>query len=220
MKTDAMKAGAMKAAVTQVSGPAALLARDDVDTDAIFPARFLRLVQREGMAAHLFADWRDAGRPELGFLSWRPAVRVLVVAHNFGCGSSREQAVWALADQGVQAIVALSFGDIFRNNCVKNNLVAATLAPAAHQALVQSLQAAGPSGAAGAPGATLQLDIASRQLLLPGAGALHFELADGHAEQLMSEEDEIGRTLHHAAALLAHEQRVAAERPWLTAVSV
>ncbi len=107
-------------------------------------------------------------------------------------------------------MLALSFGDIFRNNCVKNDVVAATLAPDDHAALVLALAAA--------PGAELRLDVPSRMVRLADALELPIVLAEGHAEQLLSAEDHIARTLHFADALEAYESRVQAERPWLAAI--
>ena len=184
----------MKAVITQAQGRAAVMQRDDIDTDAIFPGRFLRLVQRTGLGVHLFADWRAEDRPEVAFMAQPTPARVLVALHNFGCGSSREHAVWALADYGVQAVVALSFGDIFRNNCVKNGIVAA------------------------AGDAPLCLQVAASSLQLPDGSALPITLADGHAEQLLSAEDEVDRTLRHEAALRAYEERVQRDQPWLASM--
>jgi 3-isopropylmalate/(R)-2-methylmalate dehydratase small subunit len=198
----------MKKAIHAVAGPTAVLLRDDIDTDALLPAEFLKVTTRTGLGRCLFADWVRAGHPEVAFVAEARPVQVLVAARNFGCGSSREHAVWALADYGVQAIVALSFGDIFRNNCAKNDVVAATMAPAAHSRLLDSLAAAGP-------GAVLSLTLADRTLRLPDGQTLPFELAPGHAEQLTSDEDDIARTLRLDGALRAHEARVARETPWL-----
>jgi 3-isopropylmalate/(R)-2-methylmalate dehydratase small subunit len=115
----------MRAPVDRVNGPPVLLERDDVDTDAIFPARYLKTVERRGLGVHLFADWRDADSA----LHWArpaPSARNLLAGRNFGCGSSREHAAWSLADAGVHAVLALSFGDIFRTDCIRNEIVAAT----------------------------------------------------------------------------------------------
>lgn len=200
----------MKTVITQAQGRAVVMQRDDIDTDAIFPGRFLRLVQRTGLGVHLFADWRAEGRPEVAFMAQPTPARVLVAPHNFGCGSSREHAVWALADYGVQAVVALSFGDIFRNNCVKNGVIAASVAPADYERLVQAL--------AGAGDAPLSLQVAASTLQLPDGSLLPITLADGHAEQLLSAEDEVDRTLRHEAALRAYEERVQRDQPWLASM--
>lgn len=201
----------MKTAITAAAGPTAVLERDDIDTDALFPARFLRAVHRAGMGVHLFADWRAEGRPDVDFMHRTSAPHIIVSACNFGCGSSREHAVWALADYGIQAVIALSFGDIFRNNCVKNGIVAATVSVADHARLLEVLaQVAEP---------TLRLDVASRTLLLPDGSSMSFTLADGHAEQLMSNEDDVDRTLRHEDALHAYEARVQREQPWLASMT-
>ncbi len=201
----------MKAITAEASGRAALLQRDDIDTDAIFPGRFLRLVTREGLGVHLFADWRAEGRSEVAFLQWQPPAQLLVAPNNFGCGSSREHAVWALAGHGLQAIVALSFGDIFRNNCAKNGIVAATVTPADHARLLQAFDAEGS--------APLHIDVAKRCLRLPDGSLLPVTLADGHAEQLLSAEDEVDRTLRHEAALRGYEERVRQQQPWLASIA-
>jgi len=200
----------MKAVIAEVQGRAAVMQRDDIDTDAIFPGRFLRLVQRTGMGAHLFADWLAEGRPEVAFMREASPPRMIVALQNFGCGSSREHAVWALSDYGVKAVVALSFGDIFRNNCVKNGVVAAIVSPADHARLSQVLAAD-----ADAP---LHLRVAERTLQLPDGSVIPVVLADGHAEQLLSAEDEVDRTLRHDAALRAYEARVRRDQSWLASL--
>ncbi len=126
----------MRKPITTVKGPVAVLKRDDIDTDALFPAQFLKKTVREGMGLHLFADWIASGQPEAAFVTAPTQTRILLAGRNFGCGSSREHAVWALADYGIEAIVALSFGDIFRSNCVKNGVVAAVVTPEDHDALM------------------------------------------------------------------------------------
>ncbi|REE88759.1 3-isopropylmalate dehydratase small subunit [Cupriavidus plantarum] len=200
----------MKAVIAEVQGRAAVMQRDDIDTDAIFPGRFLRLVQRTGMGAHLFADWLAEGRPEVAFMADATPPRMVVALQNFGCGSSREHAVWALSDYGVKAVIALSFGDIFRNNCVKNGVVAAIVMPADHARLLQALGEH--------KDASLLLRVAERTLRLPDGATIPITLADGHAEQLLSAEDEVDRTLAHEAALRAYEARVQREQPWLASM--
>jgi 3-isopropylmalate/(R)-2-methylmalate dehydratase small subunit len=200
----------MKAVIAEVQGRAAVMQRDDIDTDAIFPGRFLRLVQRTGMGVHLFADWLAESRSEVAFMAQPSPPSVLVALHNFGCGSSREHAVWALSDYGVKAVVALSFGDIFRNNCVKNGVVAAIVTPADHALVLQAL--------AKTPDAPLHLRVADRSLKLPDGSVIAITLADGHAEQLLSAEDEVDRTLRHDAALRAYEERVQRDQPWLASM--
>ena len=193
--------------VTQVEGPAFAMLQGDIDTDAIYPAQYLKTTERKGLRACLFADWVAAGNPHAALVTSPRATRILVTGQNFGCGSSREHAVWALADFGIQAVLALSFGDIFRNNCVNNGIVAATLAEAEHRALVAAL-------AAQAEPAAL-IDIATQQVRLPGGAVFAMALAPGHAQKLISGEDDITRTLRLGDALTAYEARVAQAQPWL-----
>jgi len=200
----------MKRVVSRVTGRAGVLRRDDIDTDALFPARFLRLTQRSGMGAYLFADWLAERNPEAAFMAEPVVARVLVAPQNFGCGSSREQAVWALADYGVQAVLALSYGDIFRNNCVKNDVVAATMTADDHAALVSHLEAHGPQA--------LDIDVPARTVVAEDGTRWPLQLADGHAERLLSAEDHIARTLRYETAILAHEQTVRSASPWLASV--
>ncbi|WP_421956449.1 3-isopropylmalate dehydratase small subunit [Polaromonas sp.] len=195
----------MRKPVTHLQGAIAILQRDDIDTDAIFPAQFLKKTDRVGMGTHLFADWVASSQPEAAFVTAKPPVHILVTDRNFGCGSSREHAVWALADYGIKAIVALSFGDIFRNNCVKNGIVAATLEPADHATLLAAVN----------DGDRLELDIASCRLTAATIQLIGFSLAKGHQSQLLSGEDDITRTLRYATSIAAHEEKVATETPWL-----
>lgn len=196
----------MNQGITRVQGPVALLQRADIDTDAIFPARYLKTTVRQGMGRYLFADWVAANNPDASFVSTGSATRILIAGRNFGCGSSREHAVWALTDYGIQAIVALSFGDIFRNNAVKNGLVTATVSLTDHSVLTQQLNG---------DGSVLDMDIANCELATPQGSKIKFEMARGHLAQLLSGEDDITRTLHYADALAAHEAVVAIKTPWL-----
>jgi 3-isopropylmalate/(R)-2-methylmalate dehydratase small subunit len=195
----------MRQPITAVEGPVAVLRRDDIDTDALFPAQFLKKTVREGMGLHLFADWIASGRPEAAFVSAPTQTRILLAGRNFGCGSSREHAVWALADYGIQAVVALSFGDIFCNNCVKNGIVAAAVTPQDHEALM----------AATRDGDQLALSLQDCTLVTPEGKKVAFTLSSGHQAQLLSGEDDITRTLRYGEAIAAHGTKVAVETPWL-----
>ncbi len=195
----------MRKPITTVKGPVAVLKRDDIDTDALFPAQFLKKTVREGMGLHLFADWIASGQPEAAFVTAPTQTRILLAGRNFGCGSSREHAVWALADYGIEAIVALSFGDIFRSNCVKNGVVAAVVTPEDHDALMASTR----------DGDQLELRLANLTLVAPDGQEMGFTLSSGHQAQLMSGEDDITRTLRYAEVIAAHEAKVAVETPWL-----
>src|SRR5688572_23341018 len=136
--------------ITTLSARAALLLLDDIDTDQIIPARFLTTTARSGLGAHLFADWRldaagEGGAPRADFALNRPEARgagILVAGRNFGCGSSREHAPWALRDYGFRAIIAKSFADIFRANALKNGLLPVVIAEAQHARLVEQLRRA------------------------------------------------------------------------------
>jgi 3-isopropylmalate/(R)-2-methylmalate dehydratase small subunit len=150
--------------VIRFEGPAVALSRDDVDTDQIIPARFLKTTSRAGLGAHLFADWRrDAdGRPRPEFILNAPAAagaRILVAGRNFGCGSSREHAPWALADFGFRAVVAASFADIFRQNALKNGLLPIVLPEAVHAGLLALVGRE--------PGLVMSVDLARQVVGLP-----------------------------------------------------
>src|SRR4029079_9155315 len=120
------------------------LPTENVDTDQIIPARFLKTIERRGLGAHLFADWRldEEGKPRLEFPLNSPdalGASILVAGHNFGCGSSREHAPWALLDFGFRAVVSTGFADIFRNNALKTGLLPVALSTSAHASLLKQL---------------------------------------------------------------------------------
>jgi 3-isopropylmalate/(R)-2-methylmalate dehydratase small subunit len=130
---------------TTLTSRAIVLPNTDVDTDQIIPARFLKITDKLGLGEKLFCDWRylDDGAPNPGFVLNRPeskGAEILVAGHNFGCGSSREHAPWALTGWGLRAVVSTLFADIFRNNSLKNGLVPVTVTPEVHAQLVSALQ--------------------------------------------------------------------------------
>ena len=176
-----------------------VLARDNVDTDQIIPARFLKVTDKQGLGKALFSDWRYAedGAPRPEFVLNRPEAqgcRVLVAGDNFGCGSSREHAPWALVDAGFQAVVSTSIADIFRNNALKNGLVPVVVDPAAHRKL------------AAAAGAEVEIDLEAQTISLPGGGSTRFPI-DGFARYcLMNGVDELGYLLAQSDAIAAHER--------------
>jgi 3-isopropylmalate/(R)-2-methylmalate dehydratase small subunit len=176
-----------------------VLAADDVDTDQIIPARFLTTTRRDGFGDALFADWRfDAeGRPRSGFALNDPASRdaaVLVAGRNFGCGSSREHAAWALRDYGFRAVIGSSFADIFRNNALKNGLV-----PVAVGAPVLDWLTAHP-------GVEVTIDLETATLQLPGQAPVSFPIESFARYRLLNGIDELGYLLTHAAAIDAFER--------------
>jgi 3-isopropylmalate/(R)-2-methylmalate dehydratase small subunit len=194
--------------IKRIAGRAVALDRRDVDTDQIIPASWLKRVERSGFAAGLFGAWRE----DPGFVLNRPAAaeaKVLVAGSNFGCGSSREHAVWALQDFGFQAVVAPSFGDIFRNNSVAAGLVPAKVADEGAARLFAALAAD--------PDAEVVVDVAAREVAIPSASVAEpFELADYAQWRLLEGLDDIGLTLRHEEAITAFE----ASRPaWLPSLA-
>jgi 3-isopropylmalate/(R)-2-methylmalate dehydratase small subunit len=190
--------------VQLITGRAVALDRRDVDTDQIIPASWLKRVERTGFAAGLFGAWRT----DPAFVLNRPGAaeaKVLVAGANFGCGSSREHAVWALQDFGFQAVVAPSFGDIFRNNSVAAGLVPAMVSEQAAARLFGALAAD--------PDAQVVVDIAARTVAIPSSGVSEpFELADYARWRLLEGLDDIALTLRHEQEIGAFE----AGRPaWL-----
>jgi 3-isopropylmalate/(R)-2-methylmalate dehydratase small subunit len=194
--------------VKRIAGRAVALDRRDVDTDQIIPASWLKRVERTGFAAGLFGAWRE----DPDFVLNRPGAadaKVLVAGSNFGCGSSREHAVWALQDFGFQAVVAPSYGDIFRNNSINAGLVPAQVA---EDAVARLFEALGTS-----PDAEVVVDVAAREVAIPSAGlAVPFELADYAQWRLMEGLDDIGLTLRHEEEITAFE---ASRPPWLPSLA-
>jgi 3-isopropylmalate/(R)-2-methylmalate dehydratase small subunit len=192
--------------VPRIAGRAVALERDDVDTDQIIPAAWLKRVERTGFAPGLFGAWRD----DPDFVLNRPGAagsKVLVAGANFGCGSSREHAVWALQDFGFGAVVAPGFADIFRGNAISSGLV---VAQAGEQAVARVFAAL-----AAEPHAEVVVDVAERTVAVPSAGILEpFALPDFARWRLLEGLDDVALTLRHEAAIAAFE----AGRPsWLPA---
>ena len=178
----------------------ALLLRDNVDTDQIIPARFLKGTTRDGLGQHLFADWRRdaAGQARPDFVLNRPDARgaqVLVAGGNFGCGSSREHAVWALRDHGFRAVVALSFADIFRSNALKNAVVPVQIDPQAHARLVQ------------AGGGEVTIDLVALRITLPDGTSSSFPLEPFSRHCLLEGVDELSYLAAQEADITAYERR-------------
>ncbi len=186
-------------AVTVVSGRALPLARSDVDTDQIIPSGWLKRVERTGFGAGLFAEWRD----EQSFVLNRPehaGARILLAGPNFGTGSSREHAVWALTDYGFEAVVSARFGDIFRNNAAKAGLVPAE----AGAELVEALMAA----VSAKPELELTIDLERRSLEAPAVGlAGPFHIDEAARYRLLNGLDDIGLSLRHLGEIESYEAR-------------
>jgi 3-isopropylmalate/(R)-2-methylmalate dehydratase small subunit len=188
--------------LSRFEGPAVAVARDNVDTDQIIPARFLKTTSRTGLGAHLFADWRANAdgtvRPDFVLNTAVGATaRVLVAGWNFGCGSSREHAPWALADFGFRAVVAASFADIFKQNALKNGLLPVQLPPDVHAALLARVTAE--------PGVIVGVDLARQMAALPGGLEVPFAIDAFARECLLAGVDEIGWVLAQAEAIARFE---------------
>jgi 3-isopropylmalate/(R)-2-methylmalate dehydratase small subunit len=194
--------------VVIVSGRAVPLDRSDVDTDQIIPSDWLKRVERTGFGAGLFAEWRDDRAFVLNDQRFMGAT-ILVAGHNFGTGSSREHAVWALADHGFEAVVSSQFGDIFRTNCTKQGLLPVEVSPELGRQLLEAVAAD--------PSLELTIDVARGTIEAPQAGlAGTFPLDDFTKERLLNGWDDIGLTLRYVDDI----DRFEAGRPsWLPSAS-
>jgi 3-isopropylmalate/(R)-2-methylmalate dehydratase small subunit len=171
-------------AIETITGPVSVLMRDDVDTDQIIPKQFLKRVQRTGFGEFLFFDWAKEDGWEL------PSNQVLVTGRNFGCGSSREHAPWALEDYGFRAIIASSFADIFRSNCTKIGLLPVQLGEADCRAIAEA--------------GSCQVDLAAQEVRWPG-GTASFDIDPDVKHRLLNGLDDIALTLQEAGAIDAYE---------------
>lgn len=180
----------------------------NLDTDQLLPARFLKRPRGEGYGDCLLSDLRRDAARNLDDPRFAGA-RILVAGANFGCGSSREAAVYAVVDCGFRAVVAESFGPIFQGNAVKNGLLPAALPATVVQALLDSVEAG--------PDQLLRIDLAARTVTIRGQGPHRFEIDPFHRRCLLEGLDDIDLTLAHANAIAAHERALAASRPWVLA---
>jgi 3-isopropylmalate/(R)-2-methylmalate dehydratase small subunit len=185
-------------------GILAVLDRVDVDTDQIIPKQFLKRLERTGYEDALFYDWRylPDGSPNPDFELNRPEYQgatVLIAGRNFGCGSSREHAPWALHDYGFRAIIAPSFGDIFRNNCYQNGMLPIVLPEPVVRELMERAKAR--------PGCRITVDLPSQTVTLDDGYSATFEIDPFRKRCLLEGLDDIGLTLQHEAAIAAFEAR-------------
>ena len=189
---------------TTLTSRLAPLPIDNIDTDQIIPARFLKTISKVGLGDQLFFDWRydESGNPKPDFLLNRPegrAAQVLLAGDNFGCGSSREHAPWALAQYGFRAVISTSFADIFRGNSLKNSFLPIIVPPEAHKALFAAVAAD--------PAAEVSIDLAGQRLTLPDGSNVSFPI-DAFAKNCMLEGvDELGYILKQEPAIAAYEAR-------------
>jgi len=205
------------------SGLVAPLDRANVDTDAIIPKQFLKSIKRSGFGPYAFDEWRylDHGEPGMD-CNQRPlnpdfvlnqaryqCAQILLARENFGCGSSREHAPWALADYGFRVIIAPSFADIFFNNCLKNGLLPIRLAVAQVDALFKAVEVQ--------PGFTLAVDLEQQRLTMPDGSVIKFDVDEFRKHCLLNGLDDIGLTLQHQDEIKAFEAKHRAAQPWLFA---
>ena len=196
---------------TTLTGLVAPLDRVNVDTDQIIPKQFLKTIKRTGLKEGLFFDWRRKadGTPDPAFFLNQPRYRgatILLARDNFGCGSSREHAPWALLDQGFRCLIAPSFADIFYNNCFQNGILPVVLKAEEVQALFQ---------ASAADGFQLTVDLAKQMVTTPDGTRYRFEVDPFRKDCLLRGLDPIGLSLKHEVAITAYEKRRKAEAPWL-----
>ena len=206
---------------TVLNGLVAPLDRANVDTDAIIPKQFLKSIKRSGFGVNLFDEWRylDHGEPGMDnskrklnpdFVLNQPrykGAQILLARENFGCGSSREHAPWALEDYGFRAIIAPSFADIFFNNCFKNGLLPIRLAAQQVDALFKA--------AAGQVGYKLVIDLEQQTICAPDGTVYKFEVEVFRKHCLLNGLDDIGLTLQHVSEIAAFETKHRAAQPWL-----
>ena len=195
-----------------LTGVAAPMPMMNVDTDMIIPKQFLKTIQRSGLGVNLFHEMRydDDGNEVEDFVLNKPAYRnaeVLVAGENFGCGSSREHAPWALLDFGIRVVIAPSFADIFYNNCFKNGILPIVLPKEDVDKLMDDAE----RGA----NAVVTVDLEKQEISGPDGGTIPFEVDAFRKHCLLNGLDDIGLTLHKKAEIDAFEARASAERPWV-----
>jgi 3-isopropylmalate/(R)-2-methylmalate dehydratase small subunit len=193
--------------LTSVAAPMRVI---NVDTDMIIPKQYLKTIKRTGLGTALFSEMRydDKGRENPDFVLNKPAYRkaeILVAGDNFGCGSSREHAPWALLDFGIRCVISTSFADIFYNNCFKNGILPIVVTPEQLEELFKDAD----RGA----NATLTIDLAAQEIRGPDGGKIHFEIDPFRKRCLMEGLDDIGLTLEKKASIDAFEEKLAA-RAW------
>jgi 3-isopropylmalate/(R)-2-methylmalate dehydratase small subunit len=176
-----------------------VIAADNIDTDQIIPARYLKAISKEGLGEGLFRDWRynPDGTPKPDFPLNKPEAKgaeILVAGDNFGCGSSREHAPWALTQNGFRAVISTSFADIFRGNSLKNGLLPVIVPPEVHAELLTS------------PGAALKIDLAAQTLTLADGRAVKFPIDPFARQCLLDGVDELGYMLQQEPAIAAFEK--------------
>jgi len=195
----------------KLTGVAAPMPMSNIDTDKIIPKQFLKTIKRDGLGKNLFQEMRYTpdGQENPEFILNKPAYRkaqIIVAGENFGCGSSREHAPWALLDFGIRCVISESFADIFYNNCFKNGILPIKVTKEQVALLMDD--------ASRGANATVSIDLEKQEIKGPDGGTITFEIDPFRKESLLKGLDEIGYTLEKAPAIDAFEERMKRERPW------
>jgi 3-isopropylmalate/(R)-2-methylmalate dehydratase small subunit len=195
-----------------LTGVAAPLPIDNIDTDMIIPKQYLKTIQRTGLGKGLFSEmrYRDDGTPNPDFVLNKPAykdVKILVAGDNFGCGSSREHAPWALLDYGIRCVISTDFADIFYNNCFKNGILPIRVSPEALAMLMDDAERGANS--------VVSIDLPNQEIRGPDGGMVKFEIDPFRKHCLLEGLDDIGLTLVEAPAIDAFETQAKTSHPWL-----
>ncbi|MBZ0162757.1 MAG: 3-isopropylmalate dehydratase small subunit [Notoacmeibacter sp.] len=196
---------------TTLTGVAAPLPIVNIDTDMIIPKDYLKTIKRTGLGQGLFAEMRfnEDGSENPDFVLNKPAYRnaqILVAGDNFGCGSSREHAPWALLDFGIRCVISTSFADIFYNNCFKNGILPVVVSPEDLEKLMDDAERGS--------NATLTVDLEAKEIRGPDGGTIAFDLDDFKRHCLLNGLDDIGLTMEKAASIDRFEKEMADARPW------
>lgn len=196
---------------TELTGVAAPLPLINIDTDMIIPKQYLKTIRRTGLGGALFAEMRyREGQENPDFILNKPGYRkasILIAGDNFGCGSSREHAPWALADFGIRCVIAPSFADIFYNNCFENGILPIKLP----QETIDRLMAEAEKGA----NATFTIDLEHQHIVLPDGARIDFDIDNYRKWRLLNGLDSVGLTLQKKNAIDSYERQVAGRHPWL-----
>ncbi len=197
---------------TTLTGVAAPLPIINIDTDMIIPKQYLKTIKRTGLGSALFSEmrYREDGSENPDFVLNKPAYRnasIIVAGDNFGCGSSREHAPWALLDFGVRCVISTSFADIFYNNCFKNGILPIKVTPEQLALLMDDAERGS--------NATITVDLESQTIRGPDGGTLHFDIDPARKQVLLEGLDDIAATLKSDPAIAGFEQTLSAQRPWI-----
>ena len=197
---------------TTLTGVAAPLPIINIDTDMIIPKDYLKTIKRTGLGKGLFAEMRynDDGSDNQDFVlnkaGWKEA-SILVAGDNFGCGSSREHAPWALLDYGISCVISTSFADIFYNNCFNNGILPVVVSESDLEKLLDD--------ASRGSNATLTIDLEAQSISGPDGGIIHFEIDPARKHKMLNGLDDIGLTMERGSQISGFENTVASERPWI-----